>query len=119
MKKVTLLVVVIVVLVMGIGMTAKAASLKEKTNHISREQYHMMEEEYVDEVRMILLEKGCKNAGVSLTYISDAEGNREYTVTVHHTKLEKMDRQEMTLLQARMQEAAQEILWSEVTLKQL
>lgn len=118
MKKMVLLLAAVVVLVLGIGMTVKAASAKEKIR-ISKEQYHMMEEEYLDEVRDILLEKGCKNAGVTLTYITDAEGNKSYIVTVHHARLENMERQEMTLLEARMQELAEVTLFADVELEQL
>lgn len=114
MKRMGLFLAAVLLLVLGIGMTAKAASLKDETSGFSREQYRAMEEEYVNEVRLILLEKGCKNAGITLTYISDAEGNREYTVTVHHARMEKMENQELLLLQARMQEAAENILLTEV-----
>lgn len=119
MKKVTLLLATVLVLVFGIGMTAKAASCKEVKSKFSREQYRVMEEEYVNEVRLLLLEKGCKNAGITLTYITDSEGNRDYIVTVHHAKLEKMEAQELLLLEARMQESAESILVADVTLKQL
>lgn len=119
MKKVTLLIAAVLVLAFGIGMTAKAASFREESFQLSREEYQLMEEEYINEVRMILLEKGCKNAGVTLTYIADAEGNRKYTVTVHHAKLEKLESQELAILQARMQETAQKILFANVVLKQI
>lgn len=119
MKKVGLLIAVVVVWVLGIGMTAKAASFIEDNKKISKEQYEVMEKEYVEEVRLILLEKGCKHAGVTLTYIMDAEENRTYKVTVHHEKLEKMNSQEVSLLEARMQEKAEEMLLGEVSLKLL
>ena len=118
MKKMALLLTTIVALVLGIGMTVKAASLNENVK-ISKEQYHMMEEEYLEEVREILLEKGCKNAGITLTYITDAEENRSYKVTVHHARLEQMGTQELGLLEARLQECAEIMLFAEVELKQL
>ncbi len=119
MKKAGLLLAAVLILVLGIGMTAKASSFKGGNIQISREQYRIMEEEYLEEVREILLEKGCKNAGITLTYITDIDGNREYVVTVHHAKLEKMENQELILLQARMQESAEEMLYAEVILKRL
>lgn len=119
MRKMRLLAVAVLVLVFGIGMTAKAASLKEENISLGKEEYRMMEEECMDEVRLILLEKGCKNAGITLTYVTDAEGNRDYIVTVHHAKLHEMDNQELILLQARMTEAAEKMLLTKVTLKQI
>ena len=119
MKKAVLLVAAVLVLAFGIGITAKAASVKEEGARFSKEQYRIMEEEFQKEVRMILLEKGCKNAGIMLTYVTDAEGMREYTVTVHHSRLDDMEEQEMKLLEARLQERGQEVLKAEVSMKKL
>lgn len=119
MKKAVLLVVTVLVLVFGIGITARAASVKEEEVRISKEQYYVMEEEFQKEARMILLEKGCKDAGIMLTYVTDAEGRRAYTVTVHHSRLDKMEEQELKLLEARLQESGQKVLMTEVSLKKL
>lgn len=118
MKKIVVLLTMVTCLVLGIGMTVKAASSKDDYK-ISNEQYSIMEEEYLETVRDILLEKGCKNAGITLTYIKDAEENRTYTVKIHHTKLEKMEIQELALLEARIQESGEKVLLTTVELKQL
>lgn len=118
MKKMVLFLTAVVVLVFGIGMTVKAASSKEIIE-ISKEQYRMMEEDYLEKVRDILLEKGCRNAGIALTYVTDAENNRSYTVTVHHNRLEDLEAQELKLLEARMQELAEVTLFADVELEQL
>ena len=117
MKKAILFMTAVLILVFGIGMTAKAASLKDGKQGISGEQYQIMEEEYLKEVRLILLEKGCKNAGVTLTYVKDVEENREYTIAVHHSGLDKMEEQEIILLEARLQESANKILMTDVCLR--
>lgn len=119
MKKIVLLVVIVLVLAFGIGMTAKAAFIKEEGKSIRKEQYHIMEEEYKKEAKMILLEKGCKNAGITLTYVTDAEGNREYVITVHHSRLDKMDAQELTLLEARLRESGSKMLMTDISLKKI
>lgn len=119
MKKMGFWVIMILVLVFGIGMTAKAASLREENRGFSKEQYHIMEEEYINEIRLILLEKGCKNAGIALTYTTDAEGNRNYTVTLHHNRLDKLKTTEASLLYDRLQESAEKILFAEVSMKRL
>ena len=119
MKKMGVLLVVVLVLVYSIGINVKAAVLKEDGRGFSEKQYAAMEEDYVNEIRMILLEKGCKNAGITLTYITDGEGNRNYTLTLHHARLDKMRDGEMALLISRLQETAEKILLTEVSLKQL
>jgi len=108
MRKMLLFVGMILVLVLGFGMSALAVSTEGKLP--GREEYQQMEAQYTESIRGILLEKGCKNAGITLTYIVDSEGKREYTVTIHHRKLEKMTREEWILLQARIQEAGMDIL---------
>lgn len=109
----------VLILVFGIGMTAKAASSKEGKQGFSREQYRIMEEEYLNEVHLILLEKGCKNAGITLTYVTDIEENREYIITVHHAVLDKMKEQEIMLLEARLQESASKMLLADISLKKI
>ena len=119
MKKMAMVMVAAVILVMGISMTVKAANGKETTVAISNEEYKKMEQEYKKEVQLILLEKGCKDAGITLTYVTDADCNREYTITVHHGKLEKMQAQEMALMQDRVLETGREMLFTNVVWKQL
>ena len=104
MKKVVIITAV-VFFVLGISMTAKASSKEEF--RIDQEQYGMIENEYLEEVRDILLEKGCKNAGVTLRYITDMEENRSYMVTIHHARLEDMEEWELALLEARIVEVWQ------------
>lgn len=105
MKKVVIIITAVVFFVLGIRMTAKASSKEEF--RIGQEQYGMIENEYLEEVRDILLEKGCKNAGVTLRYIIDMEENRSYMVTIHHARLEDMEEWELALLEARIVEVWQ------------
>lgn len=119
MKKMAGLLIVVLGLVFSIGMSVKAAVLKDDCCDFSAKQYAEMEEAYVKEAKMILLEKGCKNAGITLTYITGVDGNRDYTVTIHHFKLVKMEVRELAMLTSRLQESAEKILLTEVSLKQL
>ena len=118
MRKIMMLMVAVVIMVMGIGMTVMAAS-KQEENVISEEEYAALEKECLQEVKQILLEKGCKNAGVSITYITDEVGNREYTVAVHHAKLESMEGEEYSLLKARIEETAKEMLMTKTDVKKI
>ena len=119
MKKMVMFLVVVMVLVMGIGMSVMAASEKEASYQISNEEYKELEQECLYDVKQILLEKGCKNAGVSITYITDEVGNREYTVAVHHAKLESMEGEEYSLLKARIEETAKEMLMTKTDVKKI
>ena len=58
MKKMVMFLVVVMVLVMGIGMSVMAASEKEASYQISNEEYKELEQECLYDVKQILLEKG-------------------------------------------------------------
>lgn len=104
MKKVVACMSIILILALGFGMSVMAFSSED--GRTCRE-YGMVEKAYVEEVRQILLEKGCKDAGITLTYITDGEGNRDYTITLHHRKIKKMKDNEWSILQARIKETGE------------
>lgn len=117
MRKSGFLLTMVLVLFLGITMTVKVSAAEQDMKN--RKDRSLSETEYLEEVQQILLEKGCKNAGVTLTYVTDTEGNLEYTLTIHHVKLEKMEKYEYTLLKARIEEKAQQLLASGICLKQI
>lgn len=117
MKRAMLFGVIVIIMVLGMGISVRANF--EKGFKMNSKERQLLENEYLGEVRQILLEKGCKNAGVTLTYVTDAEGNRSYVVSVHHIKIKRMNAQEVTLLQARIREAADKMMLGEVVLKQI
>lgn len=53
--------------------------------------YQEMEKGLVEEAREFLNGEGYTYSGVMLTRVVTAEGNREYTLTVHHGKIDKLD----------------------------
>ena len=119
MRRVVMFIVVVMVLAMGIGMSVMASSEKEMSYVISNEEYKAMEQECLQEVKMILLEKGCKDAGVTLTYVTMEDGSREYTVCVHHAKLDVMESEEYGLLQARIKDAVRDNLMAKASIKRI
>ncbi len=53
--------------------------------------YQEKEKGLVEEARAFLSGEGYIYSGVMLTRVVTAEGNREYTLTVHHGKIDKLD----------------------------
>lgn len=117
MRKSGFLLTMVLVLILGVTMTVKVSAAEHEAKN--RKDRSLLEGEYLEEVQQILLEKGCKNAGVTLTYVTDTEGDLEYTLTIHHVKLEKMENCEYTLLKARIEEKARKMLASDICLKQI
>ena len=119
MKKMIGFVVAVMMMVLGVSMSVVASNEKEVAIVISNEEYKEMEQECLQEVKMILLEKGCKDAGVTLTYVTMEGGSREYTVCVHHAKLDVMESGEYGLLEARIKDAVKDTLMTNAYLKKI
>lgn len=65
-------------------------SQEKGKSKVEEKYYHQMEQAYVKEIRAFLNERGYKNSGVSMTYILEEDGSRDYTVTIHHKRIEKL-----------------------------
>lgn len=60
--------------------------------------YRAREKELVQDTRKYLNAAGYQNSGVTLTSVTDADGSREYTITVHHDRIDRMDENARELL---------------------
>lgn len=60
--------------------------------------YRAQEKELLQETKEHLAELGFKNSGVTLTRVVDEAGKREYTFTIHHGKIDKMNEAERETL---------------------
>ena len=119
MKKMMGFVVAVMMMVLAVSMSVVASNEKDVAIVISNEEYKEMEQECLQEVKMILLEKGCKDAGVTLTYVTMEDGSREYTVNIHHGKLDTMETEEYSLLQERIKEMVRETMLSQANIKRI
>lgn len=63
------------------------------------ERYYMEQEKQLGEdVREYLNERGFRDSGVMVTRVVNGDGRREYTVTVHHGRIDTMTEEERTSL---------------------
>ncbi len=53
--------------------------------------YETLEERYEQVIRDTLSDWGYDNAGITMTKVFLEDGNREYTVKIHHRRIDKMD----------------------------
>lgn len=60
---------------------------KSASAELDEKYFISIEKQYVSEIKDALADEGYLNAGVMLTKIVDADGNREYTLCVNHKKL--------------------------------
>jgi len=67
----------------------------EKTGTDEREMFFRAKEaQLLADTRAYLTEEGFYNSGVTLTRVVDGEGNREYTITIHHGRIDRMEEEE-------------------------
>lgn len=66
--------------------------------------YRQLEKGLVEDARLFLYEKGFADSGVMLTRVIDESGSRQYTLTVHHGRITRMDEEERQVLMAELQQ---------------
>lgn len=83
-------------------MTVKSQSNVEE---VAVENYYReKEQEMLADTRAYLSREGFTNSGVTLTRVVDEEGNREYTITVHHRKISNLQEDARETLRVALQE---------------
>ncbi len=96
-----LLIVITAFLTVG---TVKSQSKQEIKN--SEAYYTEMEHEYIKVIRDYLREEGYANSGVMLTRTVWEDGRREYHITIHNSRFEKLEEEEKENLTKELREKA-------------
>lgn len=69
----------------------------EKNDAACESYYRTIEAEYIKEVKSALTELGYKNSGVMLNRIVNAEGGREYTLSINNKSIKSSEEIEDTV----------------------
>lgn len=69
-------------------------SQEKGKSKVEKKYYHQIEQAYVKEIRAFLNDRGYKDSGVTMTYILKEDGSRDYTVMIHHKRIEKLGEKE-------------------------
>lgn len=94
--------IVLMVTVMTV-FTAKSA-VREWREKQKETYYLTKERELEGKVRDYLEDNGFRHSGVMLTRIVDEDGNRAYTLTVHHDRIDRMDEERREALSQKLAE---------------
>lgn len=99
--------IVTVLLILIIGLCVRGTVFSRENDE--REQrnlcYAALEEEYLEEARSLLRGEGLADCGVDLRWVSYGDGSREYTVSLHHSRLEYMSEADKETLKRKLSEA--------------
>lgn len=66
--------------------------------------YQEKEKGLVKDVKEFLSGQGFVHSGVMLTRVIEADGSREYTLTVHHGKIDRLDEESRQILMNELEE---------------
>lgn len=69
----------------------KVNGKESRISNITSEYYQGIENAYVKQVRATLDSNGFRNAGITLTKNANSEGGFDYTLQVHHRRIDNMD----------------------------
>ena len=94
-------VVLILIIVLCVGGTARSESRDEA----QRVENRVQEQQLLTDVRQYLKDNGYANSGVTLTYVTDADGDPEYTFTLHHKRINDMSEEEREAFSAELMQA--------------
>lgn len=99
-KKNTSFVILVILSVLVILFCAKETVIGQNKADSRREKqyYAAMEEEYRNNMRQMLADKGYSNSGVNVRWAADEDGARCYTVIIHHRKIDRLDEKEKEAL---------------------
>lgn len=93
---------VLLVLVSAFCISGTVMSQTKQDAHQTDAYYHAMENDYMQSVRSFLDEKGYRNSGVMMTSVTE-DGERSYTVTVHHARINALSAEEQRSLFSELQ----------------
>ncbi len=83
----------------------ETAMSRDRADAGGKKQYYaLMEEEYYAGIRHLLDEKGYRNSGITIRWVSDGQGTRDYMVLIHHRKIEGLDQQDKENLMRELSE---------------
>ena len=90
MKKRFGTVTVLLVLIITFFTTGTVMGMEKGNVKVDEKYYRQLEQEYVRQVRTYLSDAGYDNSGVALTKVLYEDGSREYTLNIHHRRIERL-----------------------------
>lgn len=92
----------VLIMLLALGMSCSVSSQAESEVTADEASYIVLEGGYVQQLRSILREEGYENCGINLTRVVDGEGERSYSIVLHHKYLDKLSEEEQQELFAEL-----------------
>lgn len=96
-----------VLLILATVFCIKGTVMSRESDNCDRQNryYAALEQEYLDQARLLLKEEGFRDCGVNIRWVAEGDGKREYTVLLHHRKLDRMSEEERESLTDKLSDA--------------
>ena len=93
--------VLTILLLLVIIFCVKGTVMSKENNERARQNhyYAVLEKEYLMRTQSLLEEEGYRNCGINMRRVTYEDGSREYTVLLHHRKLDRMSSEEKMVLE--------------------
>lgn len=95
----TIMVSALLIFMIALCISGTVISQERNKSRIEEKYYRELEHDYVEEIRSFLAQEGYKNSGVTMTKIIEESGMRNYTVTIHHRKINSLTEKEKAVLE--------------------
>lgn len=92
------LITVVVVFTLFSLITIRVNGQGERDFASERQYYEQLEEDYEKRLVDMLEDKGYRYAGITMTKIYQEDGSRDYTVQIHHKRINQLSEGEKILL---------------------
>lgn len=97
-QKTFMITTILLVFIIAFSIT-KTVKSQDNISNENKEQYiDALETEYIKTLKLILIEKGYYNSGITMTKIIDEVENREYQVVIHNKQITKLSYEEQETL---------------------
>lgn len=83
--------VIISVLIISFCMTETVMGQNRAEHRREKQYYAAMEKEYCADMKELLTRKGYFNSGITIRWILEETGERNYTVMIHHRMIAQLD----------------------------
>ena len=86
------------VFIIAFSIAGTVNSKEDKNRKVKESYYQELEQVYVQEMREFLNGEGFENSGVMLTRIVYEDESREYQISIHNSRFNKLTEEEKALL---------------------
>lgn len=83
--------VIISVLVISFCITETVMGQSKADHRREKQYYSAMEKEFYADMKALLTQKGYINSGITIRWVLEETGERQYTVMIHHRRITQLD----------------------------